>query len=71
MGVWSSQEWGCQGRYVLRTINCENAKERKQSRRQGGCEPRIEVIVKMQKKENKTVGGWEGVRPGDVRLDMN
>ena len=30
---------------------------------QGGCEPRIEVIVKMQKKSGVRVqvGGWSGV----------
>ena len=37
---------------------------------QGGCERRIEVIVKMQKK-NGCAWGEGGVRPGSVRVDMN
>ena len=38
---------------------------------QGECKPRIDVIVKMQKK-NKSRGGRVGVRSGaGVRVDVN
>ena len=38
---------------------------------QGGCERRIEVFVKIQKKKNwGGGGGWWGVR-GGVRVDVN
>ena len=58
---------------VCESVDCENAKiKTKKSQRggggggggrMGGCEPRIEVIVKMQKKREKKVvgvrsGGW-------------
>ena len=42
---------------------------------QGGCEQRIEVFVKIQKKKNwgggKGGGGWVGLGGGFVRVDVN
>ena len=38
---------------------------------QGGCERRIEVFVKFQKKKDFFFGGGEGVGGGGVRVDVN
>ena len=40
---------------------------------QGGCESRIEVFGKIQKKKNWGGGGWVhgGVLVGGVRIDVN
>ena len=38
---------------------------------QGGCERKIEVFVKIQKKNGRGVGGWRGERSGwGVRVDV-
>ena len=47
-----------------------------QGRGQGGCERRIEVFVKIQKKKNLGGGGWVGGSVGGfglggVRVDVN
>ena len=69
------------GGYELRIIYCENAKQKVGGGGpgpvvgggggQGGCEPRIEVIVKMQ---NKSLGengrGEWGSGPGPVEEDQ-
>ena len=38
---------------------------------QGGCEQRIEVFVKIQKKKLGGPGGGGGGRVGGVRVDVN
>ena len=40
-------------------------------RGQGGCERRIEVFVKIQKKMGGSGGQWEGSGWGGVRVDVN
>ena len=37
---------------------------------QGGCERRIEVFVKIQKKKNWGMGSWVGLGGGGVRVDV-